>query len=39
MDADELFTAVDSALDLLAVQAKQSGTATDDWISVSTRFR
>ena len=35
MDADELFTAVDSALDLLAVQAKESGTATDDWISVS----
>ena len=30
-----MFEAVDSALDLLAVQAKQSGTATDDWISVS----
>ena len=35
MDADQLFEAVDSALDLLAVQAKESGTATDDWISVS----
>ncbi len=35
MDADQLFSAVDSALDLLAVQAKESGTATDDWISVS----
>ncbi len=34
-DQDSLFDAVNQALDLLAIQAKESGTATDDWITVS----
>ena len=34
-DPDGLFNAVNSALDLLALQAAESETAAEDWISVS----
>ena len=34
-DPDGLFNAVNNALDMLALQAKDSGTAAEDWISVS----
>lgn len=35
MENDELFEAVSKALDILAVQAAETGTATEDWITVS----
>ena len=34
-DPDGLFNAVNNALDILAMQAKESDTTTSDWISVS----
>ena len=35
MENDELFEAVSKALDILAIQAAETGTATEDWITVS----